>query len=499
MKILDSTQIKEWDAETLKARGISSLDLMESAANAFCKKFKTKFPITAPVAIICGTGNNGGDGLAIARILSIEGYDVKVWLADFGQNRSDDFNANLQRLPNFGHIPLETIQIHELPEFDQGTLIIDALFGTGLNKPLEGMFEDLVCWINSLYHTVVSVDIPSGLFANENTNLAIEADYTITFQTPKLSFFFPSSEKFTGKIYTVDIGLVPDYLAIAKSPYYLIEENLVKSLIQNRNKFAHKGNFGHALLINGSYGKAGAAILSAKACLRSGVGLLTNHIPVNLYTLLQMSVPEAMASVDQHDFYWSTLPENIRRFSSIGVGCGIDQKDSTVRIFQSLLEEYDGKLILDADALNILSSHPDLLSKLPTGSILTPHVKEFERLFGKAKNDFERLNTLQEKAKQYSITIILKGAHSAIALSDGTVYFNCSGNPGMASAGSGDVLTGILTSLVAQGYDSQAASIIGTYVHGLAGDFAYKGSSFESMIASDLVDNLGKAFNTLFH
>lgn len=498
MKIFNVAQIKEWDALSIKLKEINSLELMESASVAFVSKFKTKFSISSPVAVVCGTGNNGGDGLAIARILDNDGYDVKIWLADFGQKKSPDFSENLNRLPGFGHIPLQTIDMAEPPVFEPNSVIIDAIFGTGLNTELDGKFEDLVLWLNSLQHIIVSVDIPSGMFADRHTNIAIEADYTYTFQTPKLSFFLPCYEKFTGKVVTIDIGLVPEYNAKAFTPFYLIESDLIKQLIYKREKFSHKGVFGHALLINGSYGKAGASILSSKACLRSGVGLLTNHLPVNLYPILQMAVPEAMASIDQHNYYWSTLPENIRRYSAIGVGCGIDQKESTVRIFKSLLQEYDGRMVLDADALNIIANNKDLLTHIPGGSILTPHLKEFERLFGNSKNCFDRLELLRENAKKYSVTIILKGAHSQIAMSDGTVYFNCSGNPGMATAGSGDVLTGIITAFLAQGYDTDTAAIIGTYIHGLAGDFAYEGQSYESMIASDLVENLGKAFHTLF-
>ncbi|MEP7269044.1 MAG: NAD(P)H-hydrate dehydratase [Saprospiraceae bacterium] len=499
MKIFNTEQVKKWDEETIQSKGIRSIDLMESAANAFSKKFSQKYPLSSLLYVFCGTGNNGGDGLAIARILSMQGYDVKVWLADWGQKKAPDFTTNLNQLPAFGHVPLEVINMKEPPMLEPNSIIIDALFGTGLNRPLDGDFEDLIHWINSLHNKIIAVDIPSGMFADRHTDTAIHANHTITFQSPKLSFLLPSYEKFTGKVDIVDIGLIPQFISKTKTPYYLTEPNLIKGMVSKRKKFDHKGVYGHALLINGSYGKAGAAILSAKACLRSGVGLLTNHIPSQLNLILQMTVPEAMASIDEHDFYWSSLPENIRRFTAIGVGCGINQKESTERVFQSLFEEYDGKMIIDADGINILSKHQALLSKIPVGSILTPHVKEFERLFGKTNTCFDRLQLLQEKAKLYSVTIILKGANSQIAFSDGTVYFNCTGNPGMATAGSGDVLTGILTALVAQGYDSQSAALIGTYVHGLAGDIAYQNSSYESLIASDVIDHLGKAFHTLFN
>ncbi len=500
MKLFSAQQIKEWDQDTLVSKGIASIDLMETASNAFAESFITKYPdLETPIAVFCGTGNNGGDGLAIARILSMKGYDVKVYLADWGQEKSNDFNINLQRLPGYGHIPLFVINLNELPVLASNEIIIDALLGTGLNRPLEGNIEDLVHWINSLPQLKVSVDIPSGMFADRNTPEAIHANRTITFQIPKLSFLLPDSEQFTGKWETVDIGLNPQFILHTRTNYYLIEQELIKKILFRRKKFSHKGIYGHALLINGSHGKAGAAILSAKACLRSGVGLLTNHIPSINYPTLQMAVPEAMADVDDHQYYWSTLPKDMKQYDAVGVGCGIDLKESTHRAFEALLNQQIPRLVIDADGINLLSAHQTLLYKLPSGTILTPHVKEFDRLFGKCNSCFDRLERLRTAATSYNITIILKGAHSAIAFSDGTIYFNCTGNPGMATAGAGDVLTGILTGLLAQGYDSRHAALLGTYVHGLAGDLAYADASYESLIASDIVEHLGKAFRCLIN
>lgn len=497
MKIFNAEQIKSWDKVTLEESKISSLDLMERASGIFTRRFMQLFEPTRPVSVFCGTGNNGGDGLVIARILSMHGYDIKVWLVDWDLPKSEENQVNLSRLPDFGHIPVQVIRLDQLPVFDRDEIIIDALLGIGLNRPLDEKFEELIVWLNSLKLTVVSVDVPSGLFCDRHTETAVQATYTLSFQCPKLAFFLPEYEQYAGQWEILDIGLSPSYYLRTPTRYYLTEKNVLKEILTHRRRFSHKGLFGHALLINGSHGKGGAAILASRACLRSGVGLVTNHIPGSLYTILQMSVPEAMASVDEHDYYWSTLPKDLERFACIGVGCGVDQKDSTRRVFYELLNEYKGRMVIDADGLNLMSQEQDLLKRIPPGSILTPHVREFERLFGKSKNCFERLNLLSESAVRYQTTIVLKGAFSAIALADGTVYFNCSGNPGMATGGSGDVLTGLLTGLMAQGYDSMQTALLGVYLHGRAGDLAVEKSSHESLIASDLIDYLGMAFKEL--
>lgn len=499
MKLYNTDQIKAWDQTTLRHKNISSLELMEIAANVFSKRFIELFDVTSPISVFCGCGNNGGDGLAIARILNMQGYDVQVWLADFGQSKSPDFIANLQRLPAFGHIPLFSIDMKEPPTLQPDAIIIDALLGTGINRPVEGPMEDLIHWLNSLNHKIIAVDIPSGLYGDRHCDCAIHAHHTITFQVPKISFLLPSYEQYTGSWEIADIGLVPSFNLHTQTNYYLTEHALIKALITRRKKFSHKGNFGHALLVNGSHGKGGAAILASRACLRSGVGLLTAHVPVNLYQIIQTSVPEAMASVDEHDYYWSSLPTELDKYSAIGVGCGINQKESTERAFRSLLEISRVRMVIDADGINLMSKHKDLLDKIPVGSILTPHLKEFERLFGPSCSCFDRLEKLRQRAVQHQVTILLKGAYSAVASPDGTIHFNSTGNPGMATGGTGDVLTGILTSLLAQGYDSQSAALIGVYVHGLAGDLAYQHSCYESIIASDLVDHLGRAFHSILN
>jgi ADP-dependent NAD(P)H-hydrate dehydratase / NAD(P)H-hydrate epimerase len=499
MKIFSSEQWKAWDADTIKARHLKSIDLMETAANAFVNVYTAKYSPLLPISVFCGPGNNGGDGLAIARMLSTKGYDVKVWLVAPDAPRSKDHQINLDRLPEFGHIPLEVFNLEELPLLARNEIIIDAILGTGMNRPLVSPYEEIIHWINASHYHVVSVDIPSGMFIDHHTELAINASRTITFQAPKLSFLLPFCEKFTGKVEVVDIGLTSDFPIKTDSSYYLITPELARSLARKRKKFSHKGIYGHALLINGSFGKAGAAILAARACLRSGTGLVTNHIPARLYEIIQQAVPEAMASVDAHDYFWSTLPDGLDRYDAVGIGCGIDQKESTQRAFNSLIDTYQGNFVFDADAINLISQDQSILRKIPAGSILTPHLKEFERLFGTSKNCFDRLELIRSKAQEYNVHIILKGAHSQIAMNDGSVYFNNTGNPGMATAGSGDVLAGILTGLLAQGYDSQSACILATYLHGLSGDLAYRNASYESLIASDLIEQLGAAFHTLYH
>ena len=499
MKLFTVDQIKAWDLATIKEKNISSLELMETAANAFALQYMSLYGVEMPVSIFCGLGNNGADGLAVARILSMQGYEVKVWLADFGQSKSAEFTANLNRLPDFGHIPLFNIDMSEPPSLHPNEIIIDALLGTGINRAVEGQMEDLIHWVNTMNHVVISIDVPSGLFGEQHCSTAIHAHHTITFQIPKLSFLLPSYEQYTGTWQKVDIGLVPSHTLHTPTNYYLIEKKLIHNLIFKRKKFAHKGNFGHALLIAGSHGKGGAAILASRACLRSGVGLLTTHIPLSLYQIIQNSVPEAMASVDEHEYYWSSIPNELNKYSAIGVGSGMNQKESTERALQTLIRQSICRMVIDADGLNLISKHKDLLDLIPPGSILTPHLKEFERLFGVSKSCFDRLEKLRENAIKYKITILLKGAYTSIACPDGTVHFNSTGNPGMATAGTGDVLTGILTSLLAQGYDTDAAAMIGVFVHGHAGDLAYQESCYESLIASDIIDHLGKAFHTILN
>jgi ADP-dependent NAD(P)H-hydrate dehydratase / NAD(P)H-hydrate epimerase len=493
LKILSSAQIRELDAHTIQAEPIASIDLMERACSAFVSWFTANFTNEHKIGIVCGTGNNGGDGLGIARLLDSQGYDVKVWIVQGEMPESTDFKINLERIR--GKLPVFEISTpSDQGLFTDRTILIDAIFGSGLSRPADGIYKQAINCVNNSNAIRVAVDIPSGLMADKpSEGEIVHANHTISFQLPKLSFLFPQSHPFTGTWHTVDIGLKKNFIRDAKCTHFLMEQKDIREHIHPREKFDHKGSFGHALLIAGSYGKIGAAVLGARAALRSGTGLLTVHVPACGYEIMQTSIPEAMVSVDNDTEIFSSLPE-LNRYSAVGIGPGIGQDKKTVASFTKLLKTSDKPLVIDADALNMLGANRELIHLIPKKSILTPHPKEFERLVGTWKNDFERLEKQVEFAKKTGAIILLKGANSSIAAPDGTVFFNNTGNPGMATGGSGDVLTGVITGLLAQGYSPLDAALIGCWVHGRAGDLAAGHFGQISLIASDLIDYLPEAF-----
>ena len=493
IKILSATQIRKADQYTIKHEPVASIDLMERAAKAFCKQFTSDFPNPKEsILIFCGPGNNGGDGLAIARILSSKKYRVTIFYLD-SKNYSTDFTKNFNRLKKAYKISVKK----DIPLIQKKSIIIDALFGSGLNQPLNGIAKELVSQINSSRATVVSVDIPSGLFADiPSRGTMIRANKVYTFQFPKLSFFFPSNGTCIPDFNVMEIGLSPDIIEKEKTNFYLTEKKDIALKIKPRPKFSHKGMYGHALIIAGSEGKIGAAVLSAKAALRAGCGLLTVHVPKCGVKILQTAFPEAMCSIDLHTTHLTKFPST-NNSDAIAIGPGIGTHKETVQAFRSFLKEKQKPIIVDADGLNILATNKDLLPLLPNGSILTPHPKEFERLAGKWKNDPEKLELLKQFSKKYKVITVLKGANTAVCNINGEIFFNPTGNPGMATAGSGDTLTGILCGLLAQDFSPFDTALIGVFLHGLAGDIALGEQSEESLIASDITNNLGKAFKEL--
>lgn len=493
LKTLTTLQIKALDEYTIRHEPIAAIDLMERACTAFVTWFTERFDKDRTIGIVCGTGNNGGDGLGIARILKAKGYTIAVWIVRGGVKESADFKINLERIH-------DKLPVHEIStEADQNpfrdcSIIIDAIFGSGLSRPVDGIYQHVIQWINKLTAIRIAVDLPSGLLADApSTGEIIQAHHTLSFQLPKLAFLFPQNAHYVGEWHIVNLGLNKEFIEKAVSKYFLLTQDDISGRIQPRSKFGHKGNFGHALIIAGSYGKIGAAVLSARAVLRSGVGLLTVHVAACGYAILQTAVPEAMVSVDVDEHVVSQIAQ-VENYSSMGIGPGIGRDKKTVAAFANVLDSYRKPMVIDADALNILSENSALIHLVPEGSILTPHPKEFERLVGSWKNDFERLEKQREFSMKTKTVVLLKGAHSSITSPDGTVYFNHTGNAGMATGGSGDVLTGILTALLAQGYSSLDSAIIGCWVHGLAGDKAAEDLGQISMIASDIVDYLPKAF-----
>lgn len=502
MKVLKSSQVKELDAYTIENEPILSVNLMERAAGKCTEWLIQNIGIEKRFLIFVGPGNNGGDGLAVARQLAEKGRDVKIFILNITDKLSPDAELNLQRLKDQDLVRINYLDKDgSWPEIPENSVVIDALFGSGLNRPLEGFPAEVVKFLNRGKQTRIAIDIPSGLFGEDNSSNIQEhifrADYTLTFQFPNLSFICPENESYVGNWQVLDIGLSKEKLDDMDSPYFLITKDFVKNNLKIRKRFAHKGHFGHPLLINGSYGKMGAAILAARAALKTGSGLVTTHLPVNGYAIMQSAVPEAMLSIDISEIIFSKVPD-LNNFSNVGCGCGIGMKVNTQKALGELIKNENRPLVLDADALNILAENKEWLELLPANSILTPHPKEFERLTGKkVQNHYERIQNQINFASEYEIVLVLKGGNTTIALPDGTCYINTNGNPGMATAGSGDVLTGVITSLVGQGYPPYLAAITGVYLHGMAGDLAAEQNSQQAVIASDIIEFLGDAYKKM--
>jgi NAD(P)H-hydrate epimerase len=511
IKLFTTNQIRSLDGHTIASEPIASVDLMERASQTFVRAFENLFhPDACRVIVLAGAGNNGGDALAIARLLSLDAYRTEVILYNPGKLLSTDCEINKRRLHAMPEVKfVETQSFIPLPALDSRCVVIDGLFGSGLNRPLAEEYAGWFEYIRSTPAKVVSIDIPSGLFGEDNTDnrkagdpnsyIAIKADRTLTFQFPKLSFLLPENEKYTGEWQILDIGLSKEAIDKMYSPYFMLERQDISRLLKKRNKFAHKGNFGHALLIAGSYGKMGAALLSAKACLRTGAGLLTVHVPQKGVEVLQTALPEAMVSVDPDTFIY-TAPPSTDTYSCAGIGPGIGTQEAVKKALLRLLQSIKKPLVLDADALNILSTSPEHLRLIPPGSILTPHPKEFDRMAGNSTSSWQRLHKAMKLAVDLKSCIVLKGAWTAICTPSGTCYFNPTGNPGMATAGSGDVLTGMILSLLAQSYSPEEAAMTAVYLHGMAGDsvVAAGKQSQESLIAGDIIEEIGKCFHLLY-
>ncbi len=534
MKILSANQMRQADQETIKNEPVSSLNLMERASkkafywiqNYFAQNLHNDL-INTEFHIFCGIGNNGGDGLVIARLLSNFAFQINVYVVVFSDNRSTDFEANFEKIKAISNIKIVELKEEEdLKKLSlyQNDWIIDAIFGYGLSKIPEKIAAKTIEFINQNSNkNVISIDIPSGLFADENQskenhfdkNLGVKATHTLTFQSPKLSFFFDEYSEFVGNFEVLDIGLNKNFIDKIDSQNYWLTTQKIKQIYQPRTRTGHKGTFGHALFIVGSYGKIGAAQLSVKAALRTGIGLLSVRTPKCGIIPLQTAIPEAMILVDDFDkkkkknksfleTFSDELLDKLKDYKTIGIGCGMGTEEKTQKLLLQILKEIDYPIVIDADAINILAQNrnyendeKDWLDFVPKNSILTPHPKEFERLFGKTQTVEERHRLLRKLAQKYQFCILLKGSFSALALPNGDIYHSSFGDIGMATGGSGDVLTGIITSLLAQGYDSEESLLFGVFLHGKAGELAAKNKSSESMLPSDLIEELGNVFKTL--
>lgn len=499
MKIFTTAQIHELDKYTIEHEPIASLNLMERAARALTEAVILEWPATMPVVIFAGPGNNGGDALAMARMMSEQNYQVTVYLFNISGQLSPDCAANKQRLQDARRLKnfIEVSMEFDPPVLDSNTLVIDGLFGSGLNKPLAGGFASLVKYINASQAKIISIDVPSGLMTEDNTynvraNI-IRATMTLTLQQPKLSFLFPENQPFVGELRVLDIKLSKEGMAKIEAPFSMVDASDVRACLLDRSPFAHKGQMGTALLIAGSYGMAGAAVLASKACMRSGAGKVVVNTPRRNIPILQTSVPEAIVRAGNEETIFTETVDT-EDYQAVGIGPGLGQSEQTAIALIAQLRRTQCPLVVDADALNILANHRAWMQQLPKGIIMTPHPKELDRLEGHSADTYERLTKARNLAERLKGYVILKGHYTAICCPDGHIIFNATGNAGMATAGSGDVLTGILTGLLARGYKPQDACVVGVYLHGLAGDLAAQELGEESLIASDIISHLGKAF-----
>jgi NAD(P)H-hydrate epimerase len=495
LKILTSQEIKSVDAYTVEHEPVTSVDLMKRAASACVDWIVMNFGHNWDVSVWVGPGNNGGDGLAIARLLHHRQYKVTVYLLTEAARLSPDAAFHFECLQ--GHIRPIALNGSNFPTLDPHHLVIDALFGTGLSRPLDGLAAQAVTHINNGQSQVIAIDIPSGLRCEDNTHEGpiVRADHTLTFQQPKLSFFFAENAHFTGKWHVLDIKLLPEIIDRQPSKNFVLQTADMGQWFAPREKFSHKGHYGHACIVAGSRNMMGAAVLAVRACLRSGAGLVTAHVPHHESIIIQLSAPEALVSPDVHATVCTQIPD-LNVYSAVAIGPGIGKHAATRQALIDFLQAIrSGKtklipLVLDADALNILSESDNGLDLLPVGSIITPHPKEFDRLAGPSANTYQRFLRQTAIARKHHIIVVLKGAHTTIASPDGACFFNTTGNPGMATGGSGDVLTGIIVSLLAQGWEPLMAACVGVWLHGAAGDRAAAKTGEQALIASDIVENL---------
>ena len=491
------------DAYTVENEPISNIDLMERAAMSVAYEIMSRWRPDRRFVVFAGPGNNGGDALAVARMLSTQGYkNLEVYLFNVSTTHpSDCCYINRDRL-----CELEGIEFHEVvgggfmpPRLKSDDIVVDGLFGSGLSRPLEGGFTSLVQYINESGAIVVSIDIPSGLLGEWNVGdrrNIINATLTLALQFKRLSFFFAENAQYLGQCRVLDIGLSQEAIRTTRSKYFLIEDYEVKNVLRHRPPHCNKYDFGNMLLVAGSYGMYGAAVLAAKAAMRSGVGLLTVHAPCSGLDILQTSVPEAKFDAD-HDDWVTTEVELKHDYSAVAFGSGIGTDKKTIQALEIFLKNYHKPCVLDADALNCIAAVPKLLEYVVPKSVMTPHAREFDRIFGEHYSEGGRLRRAIEVARQYQIVIVLKAHHTMTVNPNGHVYINSTGNPGMATAGSGDVLTGIIGSLLAQGYDSSVSAVLGVYIHGAAGDMAQAVHGDYGMVASDIVANIGAVIRKL--
>lgn len=500
MKIFSKTQIND-GVKGIAQQGISSTDLMERAGTEIFNWLHIRMQgAQVPIHVFCGIGNNGGNGLVLARHLITHGYNVTTYVVNCSDKRSKDFLINYDRIKNVTKKwPTLLTCSEDFPEIHFNDIIIDAVFGIGLNRSIDDWIVKLFQHFKACKAFTVSVDIPSGLYADkasENEEAIVTAGYTLSFAAPKLVFFLPETAKYTVQWNILDVGIPLEYLNTLPSEAELITKTEILQLYKHRGRFSHKGDFGHSLIIGGSYGKIGAALLASRSALSAGSGLVTAYVPKCGYQILQSAFPEAMVITDANETTISDIDFDFEP-TVIGFGVGIGLDKITIDAFRAFLKINKTPLVIDADGINILSKHKTLLKLLPKNTVLTPHLGELKRLIGNWTDDFDKLNKAKEFTKKYQLILIVKGAHT-ITIHDDRLYVNSTGNQGLATAGTGDVLTGIITGLIAQGYDALMASIFGVYLHGKSADIAIQDHGYQSLIASHVIEYLGDAYIDLF-
>lgn len=494
MYILSSKQIQKVDKATIKNSGITSVDLMENAATSCFQWLHNKLQgKDIRIHMFCGIGNNGGDGLVIARHLHLHNYRVNCYIVNFSEKRSEEFLVNYKRLKEIGLTSIAIKSEKDFPDINADDIVVDAIFGNGLTRNPEGFTKKLIQYINGKNIFTLAIDIPSGLFCDKtvtDANAVLMASHILTFQMPKMAFLLPENKVFVNTWEVIDIGLDQNYIRSLKPKSHFITKSDIIPLYKQRNKWDHKGTYGHSLIIGGSYGKMGAITLASKAALKIGSGLVSAYIPKCGYSILQISVPEVMVEVDTDSvltyFNFKTNP------TVIGIGPGMGTAEKTAQGFENFIKENKLLLVIDADGLNLLSKNQLLFNYLPKNTVLTPHPKELERLIGAWENDYEKLKKTEEFSKKYSVIMVIKGAHTVV-IQDDNKYFNSTGNPALATGGSGDVLTGIITGLIAQGYEPLNAAIFGVYLHGKTADIALTKTGYESFTATSIFDYIADA------
>ncbi len=500
MYILSPKQLDQADKATIVNKKITSIDLMEQAATQCFQWLHSRLQgQRIKIHVFCGIGNNGGDGLVIARHLFEHGYDIHCYVVNFSDKRTDEFLTNFERLKEIGEWPTIINSENDFPEVSFDDIVIDAIFGNGLTRKPNGFTKKLIQYINSTKVFTLAIDIPSGLYGNTpvtNSKSVLRAEHTLSFQTPKLAFLLPKNKEYINTWEVLDIGLDEDFITNLQPKLHFISKSDIIPLYKSRNKWSHKGTYGHSLIIGGSFGKIGAVTLATKAALKIGSGLVTAYLPKCGYTVLQISVPEVMVEVDDEKvltyYNFKTKP------TVIGIGPGMGTHEKTAIGFENFIKENKLPLVIDADAINLLSKNKQLLTFLPEKTILTPHPKELERLIGSWKNDYEKLKISSKFSVEYNVILVIKGTHTVII--DGeTMYFNSTGNPALATAGSGDVLTGLITGLIAQGYEPKYAAIFGVYLHGKTADIAVQETGYETFTATSILDYLADAILDLFN